>query len=172
MATSTHLRKFDPGEHPGSVYEVFCDFIVAFKYEYEAIAKDPPAGEADAEAWKEQNRRRQLMGRFASRNLQRDFENEVAESERSTITFKDTVHRLKERYKPTRNTVYANFQFRKLAQRSEESFDTFATRVKQEAGGCEFSCGDTCTVPNVMIRDQILVGSHDDEIRKTAMKNQ
>ena len=108
---SAHFTKFDPAEHPGNLYDAFCEFIDAFAYEYEALpGRTAPTGTTDVEAWTELDRRRQLLGRFASRNLQKDFEDEVAEADRSTITFKDTVKKLKDRYKPTQNKTYANYE--------------------------------------------------------------
>ena len=104
---------------------------------------------------------------------QKDFEDEVVEAERSTIAFKDTVKRLKDRYQPTQNKTLANYQFHKLKQQPHETFDVFVNRVKQEANSCEFTCtSDTCTVKNVMIRDQIVIGTLDNAIRKEALNEQ
>jgi len=50
-------------------------------------AKAPPAGTDDTAAWVQQDMRKQLLGRFSSRNFQRDFEDETAVAERPTITF-------------------------------------------------------------------------------------
>ena len=175
MAVQAGLSKFDPNAHPGEVYDAFVEFVDAFAYEYEAICKDPPAGldETQKTAWIDQNKRKQFLGRFASRNLQRDFEDSVPKDERSTISFDDTVKKLKERYKPTRNVTLANYQFHKLAQREVEMYDAFVNRVKHEANNCEFSCdAPTCTVKDILIRDQIIVGTSDDEIRKNALNNQ
>ena len=116
--------------------------------------------------------RKQLLGRFASLNMQKDFEDEVVEAECTAISFKDAVDKLMARYKPTRNTTFANFEFHKLAQQFSESFDMFVNRVKHEAKGCEFSCGAACTIKDIMIRDQIIVGTIDDDIRKMALRSQ
>ena len=97
MSTSAlqRLTKFDPAEHPGDLYDSFCDFIDSFAYEYEALSRGPPAGHANPAEWSEQDKRKQLLGRCASRNLQRDFEDEVVANERTTISFTDTVQKLK-----------------------------------------------------------------------------
>ena len=71
MAASI-TSKFDPADNPA-----FGEFIDSFKYEYEAIAKAPPAGTADSAGWKQLDKRRQLLGKFSSRNFQRDFEDET-----------------------------------------------------------------------------------------------
>ena len=57
-------------------------------------------------------------------------------------------------------------------QKPSETFDVFSNRVKQEAKGCEFSCSNTCTIRDVLIRDQIIVGTLDDDIRKMALYKQ
>ena len=171
---SAHFAKFDPAEHPGNLYDAFCEFIDAFAYEYEALpGRTPPTGTTDTAAWTELDKRKQLLGRFASRNLQKDFEDEVDEAERPNITFKDTVKKLKDRYQPTQNKTLANYEFHKLKQQSHESFDVFVNRVKQEANSCEFTCASgTCTVKDVMIRDQIIIGTSDNAIRKEALNEQ
>ena len=66
MTSTLALRKFDPAEHPGNVYESFIEFIESFEYEYEAIAKQPPAGTADVPGWTALDKRKQLLGRYAS----------------------------------------------------------------------------------------------------------
>ena len=71
------IAKFDPEEHKGNVYEAFLDFVESFHYEYDAIAKDPPKNletEQLRTAWKGQNKRKIFLGKFASRNLQREYE--------------------------------------------------------------------------------------------------
>ena len=84
MASTPPLQKFDPTNHPGNVYDAFCEYTDAYRYVYQAIARAPPAGTAaaDVPAWKEQDRRIQFLGQFAARSLQLDFEDEVEEEER------------------------------------------------------------------------------------------
>ena len=173
--SSAGLHKFDPDSHKGSVYDAFVEYIDAFEYEYDAIAKDPPTGTdpADLPAWIQQNKRKQFLGRFASRNLQKDYEDIVPAAERGTATFETLVTRLKDRYRPTRNTTLANFEFHQLKQKVDESFDMFVNRIKHEATLCEFNCANAnCTVRNIMVRDQVIVGTNNDEIRRNALKNQ
>ena len=172
MASTPQLRKFDPTEHVGHVYDAFVDFLGSFAYEYEVLAKQPPTGTTDTAAWTQQDKRKYLLGRFASRNLQLDFEAETTETERSTITYDDTVKKLKDRYKPTQNTTLANYQFHRLRQGDLEPYDTFVNRVRQEASNCSFKCGDACTIRDTLIRDQIIIGTLDNEIRKQALHEQ
>ena len=45
--------------------------------------------------------------------------------------------------------------------------------MKHEAKDCEFTCSnDACTSGVVMILDQIVIGTADDEIRKSALNQQ
>ena len=172
MTAPTRVSKFDPDDHPGNVYEAFSEFIDSFKYEYEAIAKPPPAGTENPDAWIQLDKRKQFLGKFASRSLQRDFEDETTADERSTITFDATVTKLKARYKPSQNTTLAHYEFHKLKQQSLESYDAFFNRVKHEASFCQFTCGPACTVKDTLIRDQVIYGVSDDDIRKNALNEQ
>ena len=172
MAAPPQMSKFDPSEHPGNLFEAFGEFIDSFQYEYDAIAKAPPAGTADAGAWIQQDKRKQLLGRFASRNFQRDYEDETTADERSTITFDQVVVKMKARYKPTQNVTLAHHEFRKLTQQPTEAYDSFINRVKHEANYCQFQCNGQCTVHDTLIRDQIIYRVQDDEIRKQALNKQ
>ncbi len=170
------LYKFDQEEHIGNALEAFQEFVDAYHYEYDAIAKEPPkelATEALKTAWIQQNKRKLFLGRFASRNLQLAFEQVTSEEERSTATFTDMVTKLKAHFKTGSNTTLANYEFHKLSQKSGESFDAWAIRVKQESKNCDFSCAhDDCTVSNTLCRDRIVAGGISREISKHALKNE
>ena len=126
MAMNNVVDKFDPEPHRDNVYDAFKEFIESFQYEYDAIAKDPPTGDAPTQAaWVEQNKRKIFLGRFASRNLQKDYEDAVTEGERSNLTFTEMVSKLQARYRPTRNYTLANYEF----QNTNESFDVFVNRI-------------------------------------------
>ena len=121
----------------------------------------------------EQNKKKIFLGKFSSRNMQRAFEEVTTEEERSTTTFKDMVTKLNEHFKMGSNTTLSNFEFHRLSQWEEESFDSFAIRVKHESRKCSFKCeSDTCTVRDTLKRDRIIIGATSDEIRKHALKNQ
>ena len=98
-------KKFDPEDHKNNVYEAFVEFVDEFKYEYDAIAKDPPKDlDDDARAaWVKQNKRKVFLGKFASRNLQKDFEEAVTEAQQSTITYDEMITALKTHYDGGRN---------------------------------------------------------------------
>ena len=137
MASARSLAKFDPEEHPGTVYDAFTDFIDSFAYEYEALSRVPPTGTTDVPAWMEQDKRKQLLEKYASRQLQLDFEAETNATERTNITFTD-VTKLKARYEPTQNTTMMNFMFHRLQQEPAETYDAFVKRVIREAASCDF----------------------------------
>ena len=169
------VSKFDPEEHKNNVYDAFIEFVDEFKYAYKAIAKAPPKDLDDnaKAAWIAQNKRDVFLGKFASRNLQKAFEEAVPAAQHDTITFDDMVKTLKTHYDGGRNKTLSNFEFHKLVQHQEESFDKFVIRVKREAGLCQFKCASlTCDVADTMIRDRIIIGTRNDEIRKNALKNQ
>ena len=86
----------------------FIEFVGAFEYEYEALGRVAPTGTTDTAAWLAQDKRKILLGKYASRNLQKDYEAETTTTERATITFTETITKLKARYLPTRNTTLAN----------------------------------------------------------------
>ena len=168
-------RKFDPEEHQNNVYEAFVEFVEEFTYEYDAIAKEPPKELDDAQkvAWVAQNKRKVFLGKFSSRNLQKTFEQVVASDQRGAMTYEEMVKQLKEHFEGGRNKTLANFEFHKLLQKSDESLDAFVTRVKKEASQCDFKCAnDGCDVRSTLVRDQIIIGITNDEIRKNALKNQ
>ena len=175
MAESQHQRydKFDPADHPENLHDAFVEFVESFKYKYDAIAKDP-ASDLTLEqksAWIQQNMRKQFLGKFVSRNFQKDYEDTFSETRRSTLAFNELVDEMKVRYMPTQNKTLANFDFHKLVQKKDESFDLFVNRVKHEAKFCEFSCeSSTCSVSDILIRDQIVIGTNNDNIRQHALK--
>ena len=80
--------------------------------------------------------------------------------------FTEAIKALKKRYKQGSNVTLANYNFRKLFLEEEENFDTFAVRVKHESRNCNFACtSDDCCVNDILVRDQIIMGTHNDEIR-------
>ena len=83
MAESSHHRyeKFDPANHPENLYDAFVEFVDSFKYQYDAIAKEPSSNLSETEklAWIQQNMRKQFLGKFSSRNFQKDYEDNFEE---------------------------------------------------------------------------------------------
>ena len=89
-------------------------------------------------------KRKIFLGGFASRNLQKEYE-VVPELQRAKISFNDMIKCLKTRFQTASNTTLANFEFYKIHQHEEESFDAFT----------------------VMARDQIIIGTTSDGYMKT-----
>ena len=171
-AAATFFGKFDPAEDSSNVHKNFAEFVAAFAYEYKAITKQPPT-DADPVTWHGQNKRRQFLKKYVSRNFQRDYEDTIPEDKRTTITFQEMVNSMLERYKPTRNTTLLNYEFHKLKQHDGERFDDFLNRVKQEAYNCDFTCESvSCNIRDILIRDQVVIGTTNDEIRRNALKEQ
>ena len=84
----TNFENFDPTTDPAMVFARFEEFIAAFHYKYMSITKEPPAEhntDALRHAWHQQNKKKLLLGKFASRSLQRDFEDCVVADERDTV---------------------------------------------------------------------------------------
>ena len=179
MATSSSsfikAEKFDPEEGHTSVLEAFQEFVSEFGYRYDAMNRDPPSSvkeEEDVKAWVARDRRKVFLGRSAHRNLQKLYEELTTVEGREAMTFTDMVKVFVDRFKASTNLSLANFNFRKVKQEEKESFEAFTIRVKREANNCDFKCNNACTVSNTMVRDQILFGTKDTEIRKTALKDQ
>ena len=83
------------------------------------------------------------------------------------------VDKLKEHYKPTKSSTLAHYEFHTLKQLPSESFDTFINRVKHEANGYDFTCNsDSCNVKDTLIREQVIIGTYNKEIRKKALRHQ
>ena len=170
------ITQFDPTDHTVDLYDAFNEFVANFHYKYQSWTKEPPTGVETEEAkknWHQANKRKYFLGRFSSRNLQRDFEDLVPEGDRDTITFNDMINRFRERYQPTKNSTIRNFQFHALRQEEGKAFDTFVNRVKHEAAACDFKCNNAgCTVPDILARDIIIIGTNNPDIQKNALKEQ
>ena len=168
--------KFDPEDAHSSTLDAFEEFSSEFEYSYEALNREPPASvkeQAQITAWTQKDKRKVFLGRYASRNMQKLYEELTTSDNRTNMKFDDMVTLFKDRFKLTRNQTLANFNFRKMTQGPTESFDAFSIRVKREAENCSFKCASAeCNVKDTLIRDQILIGTREDEVRKNALKDQ
>ena len=172
--TSTTI-KYDPELHKGNLLESFNEFVKEFSYAYEARAKKQPPDDLDAAGrrrWLEADRRKMFLGSFATRNLQKQLEEVSTENERSVMTFTEVCNRLRERFRLSSNTTLSNFNFRKILQKEDETFDHFVMRVRDAAAGCSFRCGNNCDVVDTMCRDQIIFGTTSEETRRLALHEQ
>jgi hypothetical protein len=113
-----------------------------------------------------------LLGIFSSKRLFSDWKvAEPDDSKRAKVTWKYFVTTMQQHYKPTKNRILKNHQFRSLAQDAHESFPTFCNRVYKAAQHCNFKChNDDCTAEDTAIRDQIIIGTTHDKIREEALK--
>ena len=175
-AITEKFPKFDPELcEKGELLSKFNDFIKSFYYSYDAIAKDPP-GTLDAggkTAWVGQDMKKIFLGKFVSRNLQKELEAVSNEDDRKTMTFIQVTDLLKQRFQLSANTTLANYKFRKIKQNEGESFDHFVMKVKEAAAGCNFSCAHgRCNVSDTLVRDQIIFATTDEDIRRTALHEQ
>ena len=167
---------FSAENHTDDILREFNEFIGSFQYIYEAKIK--PGWKRDASAdeiktWKAQNKKQVFLGLHVSRTVQRIYEQITTEEERDTITFDQMVVKFKTYFTGNTNTTLSNYKFHKLSQNQGESFDAFALRVKEEAGNCNFKCTDAgCTVMDTLIRDRLIIGTTNDDIRRNALKDQ
>ena len=82
------------------------------------------------------------------------------------------VEHLQARYHPTGNHL-SIYEFHKLSQNKDKSFDILVNRVKHKTKNCQISCiNNNCTVPQTMIRDQIVIGTINKDISQNALKSQ
>ena len=167
---------FNPNDNQDNLLESFNHYVSTFHYTYKAVAKEPPTAattEDDKKKWHDINKRKLFLGRYSSRELQQEYEECVKEEDRSTMTFTNMVKLMQERFKLSSNTTMANFKFRGLKQKSAESFNQFVIRLKHESTTCNFSCSSNdCDVHATLLRDQILFGTHNDDIRRHALHEQ
>ena len=58
------LDRFDPEIHRNNVFDAFSEYVETFRYEYDAVAKDPPSTLSDDEKqkWIEINMRKVFLG--------------------------------------------------------------------------------------------------------------
>ena len=164
---------FDPEQEHGSILEAFSEFVAKFSYQYEALNREAPRSLTEAPAitqWRDTDKRKVFLGRFSHRNLQVLYEDLSTEEQRTGMTFKNLVTLFTDHFKQSTNQTLASYRFRKMVQEEKESFETFCIKIKRESKNCNFKCGDNCTIGDVMIKDQILFGTREAEIRKTALK--
>ena len=167
--------KFDPSANTDNALESFNEFIANYKYTYEALNREVPR-DVDANArpdWIAMDKKRVFLGRHASRGLQKELEAVSTAAEITNMDFDAMVAKFQERFGLQANQTLANFKFRKLAQSCNENFDAFVIRVKDDAKSCKFKCAAAaCNVANTLIRDQILIGTQDHEIRRQGLHNE
>ena len=88
--------------------------------------------------------------------------------------FNAMVEKLRLRYQPSQSQVPLHYQFHQFQQATGEKIDSFINRIFQHAEKCEFKCKNTvCTSRNIinemLIRDQIIIGTNNATIREQAL---
>ena len=162
MSLDSH-KIFNPRNHPVDLVSAFMKFQRKFGYVYEGATRNPPSSITGADAiadWQDKDKAKLFLSQAVSDEFLDDYEDTITESDRAGIKFSDLVKKMKERYTPTSNKVHNHYLFHRLKQKDGEKFDDFTHRVRGDAELCEFTCTNTgCTVKDVLIRDQILVGT-------------
>ena len=79
-------------------------------------------------------RRRALFSHCAGPKVQDIFDTREDTGE----DFETAADKLLEYFQPRKHHLLNIYQFRQLTQEKEESYDDFATRLKQAAGPCDF----------------------------------
>ena len=175
MSLDSH-RTFNPRNHPVDLVSAFTKFQRKYGYIYDGENRTPPSSITDDNAiaeWREKDKAKLFLSRAVSDEFLDDYEDAVPEIERAGIKFSVLVQKMKARYTPTSNKVHNHFLFHRLKQRDNEKFDDFTHRVRGDAELCEFTCSNAeCTVKDILIRDQILVGTNNEAIRDEALKRQ
>ena len=116
-----------------------------------------------------------MFGKISTRNQQKEYEEVAPELQRAKISLNNMIKYQRTRFKAASNTKLANFEFHRVHQHEEESFDAFTVRVKHEANNCGFTCDNPdCSVKDTLTlaRGQIIIGTTNDETRRHALKNQ
>ena len=190
---------FDPGKHPENTLKLFNEFCDMFVLRYNALYPDPPKVSMDAALsrwkilnattenpdpkptveqydavrndWRSKDRVAKFLGLFSSKRFQTDWT-----AAQSTATLCDSatwplfLQYMREYYKPTESSTLKNFHFRDLHQGPQETFTAFCSRVALEASHCSFKCANAdCTAEETAARDQIIIGTHHQNIREEAL---
>ena len=121
--------------------------------------------------WISKDQVKKLLGFFVTTRLIQDWKaaetNEVLSRD---CTWDHFLKKLRSYYTPTENPIIRNFEFRQLAQVKNETFSAFCNRVEAAGKTCTFcECNSDCSAKEYAIRDQIVIGTTNENIRKEAM---
>ena len=122
-------------------------------------------------AWISKDKVKKLLGFFATARIIQDWKaakpNEVL---RRDCTWDYFLQKLWSYYKPTENPIIRNFEFRQLVQAKNETFSAFCNRVEAAGKTCTFcECNSDCSDEEYAIRDQTVIGTTNENIRKKVM---
>ena len=166
---------FDPTAHPSDTVKAFDTYIRQWKLWYRAECMDHLKPDAPAAA-KQLHQANYFRASIASNSrLLDDIIHEYGgdESLFEEATFDDMIQKLRDRYKPTQNQVLLHYEFNSLNQQHDEKIDTFINRIKEHARQCDFKCASNqCNVKDTLIRDRIIIGTHNRNIREDALEKE
>ena len=166
---------FNPRNHQDDILNAFVRFIRKFGYVYDGENRSAPATANTVElvsAWKEKDKARLFLSRAVSDEFLDDYEASVDEGERTDISFTTLIEKMRTRYTPNTNKVRNHYMYHRLKQKPSETFDDWVHRVQTVAAQCDFRCNGNCTVHDVLVRDQIITGTTNTNIRDEALKKQ
>lgn len=125
-STTSKYPQFDPQQHTENLLEAFNEYLNGFEYAYQDIAKDPPATAANAATWINTNKRKIFLGKFATRNLQKEYEETTTEKKReplwASLKWWPSLENVSGLFRLSGNSSLANYKFRKIVQRANESW--------------------------------------------------
>ncbi|VDI15600.1 Hypothetical predicted protein, partial [Mytilus galloprovincialis] len=105
-------------------------------------------------------RQRALLLHYAGEDV-----NEVFDTLDNTgEDFAAAKHKLTAYFAPKKNTEYEIYKFRQAKQTSDETIDSFHTRLRQLAVNCEF------TETSKEVKSQIIQGCHSTRLRRKALR--
>ena len=76
------------------------------------------------------------------------------------------LSKLEEYFKPKRNATYERYIFHITQQEPNKTISEYVTKLRRLAGSCDFG-----TLKEDMIRDRIVIGTSDEEVRPRLLRN-
>ena len=118
--------------------------------------------------WNSKDKVKKLFVFFATTILIQDWKAaEPNEALSRDCTWDHFLKKLWSYYKPTGNPIIQNFEFRQLVQIKNETFSAFCYRRGKTCTFCK--CDSDCSAEEYAIRDQIVIGTTNENIRERAM---
>ena len=179
LAKSSATPIIDPSAHEGNTLQAFNDFIESWEMWYDVASLVELKEDASNAQISEHKAKVFRMCVFAGERLKSDLKAEYNQdlTKLKGDDFNAMVAKLRQRYQPSQNQVLLHYQFHNLQQATGEKIDSFINRVCQHAEKCEFKCKNTsCTSRNaiheILIRDQIVIGTNNTTIREQALEKE
>ena len=125
------------------------------------------------EEWRSRDRVAKFLCMYSSNRFVTDWQAaQPGDIDRKSNRWNDFKLIMQKYYKPTENLTLKKFHFRSLTQDSKETFPAFCNRVQKEAKHCQYECEQAdCSAEETAVRDQIVIDTHENDIREEALKN-